>query len=499
MASRELLTRVAYLYYERDLKQREIARLLGLSRSKVSRLLSEARKCGVVEIRLPMASSFSTAINWRQVAAKYPSNTVTIHVLMMHHSFTESLLPLIPEFEELTGIKVLYHVLSTDEYFQKLTVDLASGGGLVDLFMTGQYTDWQFIYPGWIEPLDSYLHNPELTDSSWYDIDDFYPEPLAAHRWDRTTWGQGMYGTGSLYAIPVTYEIMSLCYRTDLFERAGIQAGPGWPHTWDDILSAAQRLTVDSTGDRLGTQCGIISRGALTWESMFGGYSNIFYSYGGLDFDADMRPALTSEQSIEATTRWVELMRTCASPAILDLYWPQVREAFAAGDAAMIIDCDWFAPATLEKPQVSKVAGKLAYAATPPGPDGRRVQDSWFWSLAMNSASYHKEAAWLFIQWATSKPVMLHTTLEYENWNPPRKSVWEDPEVVQETKRMANYRQVVESNRMHGKIAHSVNPHLSATHAAWWSCVRDAIEGKVSVQDALARADRKMRELMPEL
>jgi multiple sugar transport system substrate-binding protein len=173
-----------------------------------------------------------------------------------------------------------------------------------------------------------------------------------------------------------------------------------------------------------------------------------------------------------------------------------VREAFAAGAAAMIIDCDWFAPATFEKPQVSEVAGKLAYATTPPGPDGLRVQDSWFWSLAMNSASYHKEAAWLFIQWATSKPVMLHTTLEYENWNPPRKSVWENPEVVRETKKMANYREIVEANRKHGKIAHSVNPYLSATHEAWWSNIRDAIAGQVSVVDALSKADRTMRGLL---
>ena len=96
----ELLTRVAYLYYERGLRQKEIADLLGFSRSKVSRLLAEARNCGVVEVRVPMTSSFSAAINWRQVADKNPGRTVTIHVMMMQHSFTESLLPLIPEFEK---------------------------------------------------------------------------------------------------------------------------------------------------------------------------------------------------------------------------------------------------------------------------------------------------------------------------------------------------------------------------------------------------------------
>lgn len=498
MASREFLARVAYLYYERNLRQRDIADLLGLSRSKVSRLLKEARSCGVVEVRVPMTSSFSPAIDWRQVAERNPDETVTIHVMMTRHSFTESLVPLIPEFEKLTGVKVLYHILPIDEYFRKLNVDLSSGGGLVDVFMTGPYIDWQFIYPGWVEPLDDYLGNSRLTDLEWYDVDDFYDAPLDAQKWDGKTLGQGAYGTGSLYAIPVTYEIMSLAYRTDLFEEAGIRVDEGWPHTWHDILYAARKLTADTYGGGVVDQYGIISRGALTWESLFGGYSNIFYSYGAQDFDPHMQPSMASEQGVEATRLWVELMRNWASPSSLDLYWSQVRDSFASGAAAMIVDCDWFAGATFEKPGVSEVAGKLSYAVTPPGPDGYRVQDSWSWSLAVNRASYHKDASWLFIQWATSKPVMLHTTLEYENWNPSRKSVWEDPEVVAETEKWSNYRQVVQENRRYGRIVHSVNPCLFATHDAWWSNVRDAIEGKVTVKDALTRAERTMGDIVSE-
>ncbi len=45
-----LLARVASLYYEEDRSQREIAELMGISRSGVSRLLSEAKRRGVVEI-----------------------------------------------------------------------------------------------------------------------------------------------------------------------------------------------------------------------------------------------------------------------------------------------------------------------------------------------------------------------------------------------------------------------------------------------------------------
>jgi DNA-binding transcriptional regulator LsrR (DeoR family) len=49
---RDLLIRAAWLYYEYALTQGQVAQRLGLSRSTVSRLLSEAEKEGVVEITL---------------------------------------------------------------------------------------------------------------------------------------------------------------------------------------------------------------------------------------------------------------------------------------------------------------------------------------------------------------------------------------------------------------------------------------------------------------
>lgn len=51
-AHHELLAQVAYLYFENGLDQSAIARRLRVSRSSVSRLLTQARREGVVEIRI---------------------------------------------------------------------------------------------------------------------------------------------------------------------------------------------------------------------------------------------------------------------------------------------------------------------------------------------------------------------------------------------------------------------------------------------------------------
>jgi lsr operon transcriptional repressor len=47
-----MLSRVARLYYEHDLTHAEIAEILGVSRVKVTRMLTEARRRGIVEIRV---------------------------------------------------------------------------------------------------------------------------------------------------------------------------------------------------------------------------------------------------------------------------------------------------------------------------------------------------------------------------------------------------------------------------------------------------------------
>lgn len=57
--SAALLREVALLYYEQDQTQAEIADRLGVSRPSVSRLLSEARRRGIVRIEIPPLPEFS--------------------------------------------------------------------------------------------------------------------------------------------------------------------------------------------------------------------------------------------------------------------------------------------------------------------------------------------------------------------------------------------------------------------------------------------------------
>jgi deoxyribonucleoside regulator len=62
MSEISLLVSVARAYYEQNQTQQEIARRLGISRSQVSRYLTEARKRGVIQIRIMLPDEEASAL-----------------------------------------------------------------------------------------------------------------------------------------------------------------------------------------------------------------------------------------------------------------------------------------------------------------------------------------------------------------------------------------------------------------------------------------------------
>lgn len=73
----DLLIRIASLYYEHDYSQQQIADLLRISRSNISRLLKEAKEKGLVEIRVHKRIATHTALE-REFAARFGLKQVMI-------------------------------------------------------------------------------------------------------------------------------------------------------------------------------------------------------------------------------------------------------------------------------------------------------------------------------------------------------------------------------------------------------------------------------------
>ncbi len=400
-----------------------------------------------------------------------------VSLILVRHPFTESMLPLIPEFETLTGIRVIYEILSEEEFREKLLIDLSTGAGTYDLFMTGPVTTWQYLYAGWVEPLDEYLADPSLTSDD-YNMDDFIPSLIASSRWDGNP-GSPI-GTGPLWAIPLQEEAYNLVYRTDILEAAGATV----PQTWEELYETAVMLTGEVDGQ---TMYGIGARGHRSWPTVHTAYGTVFFSYGGRDLDENFHCIIDSPEGIEATELWARTLREAGPEGITGYTWYEAKEGFAAGRYAFYIDADHQAIA-FEDESRSMIAGKIDYALPPAGPPGDPASNIWLWSMAMSSSSQQKEAAWLFLQWATSMKVMRDSALQ-GNMNPVRTSVWEDPSINELIGGWGSYKEVVmDLINNYARLYWTPNPELPAIGDRWAQAFQEVILEEKTAEQALGDA-----------
>lgn len=427
--------------------------------------------------------SFDKAkISWRQ----YNGSTINVH--LSGHPIQGTIIGLLSEFKELTGITVNVDVLPEEDFFQKLTIDFESGKGAIDVFMTAPLYLWQYAQAGWIEDLTPYIANPALTDKDWYKPGDFFPLVWKASMWNGTI-GSGL-GQGALYCIPAWWEGCALMYRKDLAEKYGFKE----PKTWDDLYRQVARIPELSNGKLHG----FIGRGIRSWSQIHTYHMTMMASYGAGDFDPlTCRTVFNSAKGIEIGNYWVNMMQAAGSPDWPNYNWYEVAAEFQAGKYFAIMDANPFS--TILEAQGSPIRGKVGYLLPPPGPEGQK-SFLWVWGLGINSFSKHKAEGWLFIQWITSQ-YMLRQAIQYGNWMAPRKSVWFDTEVEAFLRTIDNGRWYENSTKLVTQLADmrwSPNPLAPMVGNLWAGAIQDAWRGKGTVEQTLNKAATEVDTLMKQ-
>jgi multiple sugar transport system substrate-binding protein len=352
---------------------------------------------------------------------KYKGSTV--RMILNKHPFTESLIPLLPQFEQQTGIKTTNLILPEAEYFQKILVDLSTGAGEYDVFMTGPYAHWAYDKAGWTQPLEDYLQDKNMTASD-YDSADLFEPLMAANRWDLTL-GGGV-GKGHQWAIPVMVETYVQVYRKDIYDAAGLKPATTIEEWRDNNKKATS-----------GDVKGIIVRGSRGGGMTGTGFISTFRGYGGRVFDDNLVCTINSPEGVHIAEQYCASVKESGPAGWTNVTWYEGQEGYASGQYAQYFDCDFFT-ALYEDPTKSKVAGKNG-VALPMHAEGKDPFSSvWTWALGMSSRAQDKNAAWYFIQWATGKQQMQKATLDGGNYNPTRKSVFDAPEVQAKMKGWGN-------------------------------------------------------------
>ncbi|WP_320823898.1 sugar ABC transporter substrate-binding protein [Reinekea sp.] len=305
-------------------------------------------------------------------------------------------------------IKLEWVVLEENVLRQRLSTDISIKGGEFDVMTIGMYEAPIWGGLNWLEPM------VDLPAS--YDIDDVFP----AIR-------NGLSHDGTLYALPFYGESSMTMYRKDLFDAAGITLAD--EPTWDDMYAAAKAIHKPDEGIY-----GACLRGKAGWGENVAIITTMANAHGAQWFDMDWKAQFDQPEWKNTLDFYVDLLTNYGPPDVANNGFNETLALMNEGHCGFWVDAT-VAGSFVTNPKNSKVADKMAFAAAPKAVTAKGSNWLWAWSLAVPVSSDAKDAAKMFVQWATSKEyIALVAEREGVANVPPgtRQSTYDNPAYIAE-------------------------------------------------------------------
>ena len=285
-------------------------------------------------------------------------------------------------------------LVSTDEIMGNQgnpnSVSVTLGGPddtLMQLVQGADIISW-YIQPGFIT--DGLLLDlaPLMAGDDNFDAADYYPGTLGQYQWDGGTWG-----------IPTTAGYSLIFYDKDLFDKAGIDyPESGW--TWDDLLAAAQDLTLRD-GDEV-TQWG------FTYQYM--GPFDLVQAKVGPIFDLTSNPPTARLEDLEviAAFQWVADLHEKYEVAPYAKPPESEEDAAAYEEMFRLMDEGKVAmwPEQSEAYQWRSQERNIGVVPFPVGPENDQSSPMMNWGgsvLAVSAGTAYPQAAWEWIKFLTEQ------------------------------------------------------------------------------------------------
>ncbi len=337
---------------------------------------------GATSLSALAALGLGTAANaWTLEEAAAPYAGTEVNVLFLDRPGYNAALEMIPEFEAATGITMNVTTVPYENALGEQVRDFVTGGeidiALVDLVWIGN-----FAQNGWMVPVSKFADDPALADPE-LDLDDFFPLTLDAFgTWD-----------GEVYGLPFDNYSGLMFYNACMLEEAGFD-GP--PTTWAELKDTyGPALTKDG-------KYAFALQSKRNETQSADSFARVLWPFGGSFLDAEFRSNLSSPES-QAGLQFRQDLMQYMPEGIVAYDHAEAVNGLAQGDVAIITEWSAFY-SSLADPETSTLGDCLAIAPEPEGPAGRKPALGGF-SLAVASQADEDEqaAAWLFIQWVTSK------------------------------------------------------------------------------------------------
>jgi multiple sugar transport system substrate-binding protein len=282
---------------------------------------------------------------------------------------------IIADFEKANpSVKVEYVGISATEYQSKVDTAI-QGGGLPDVGGVGAAMAAGIAAQDALDPLDGRLGKSTLKGK----LNEAMVESLKAAG-----------GGDALYSIPTSANNGTLYYRTDLFQKAGLDA----PTTWENFYKAAEKLTNAKKNEFGYTIRGGAGSIAQALDAMYGqsGITSFWDSSG-------KKTTVNDPKNVEALEKYAGLYKKYTPAADLNNDFTKMVSQWDSGTIGMLNHNLGSYQDHVKALGTDKFRG----IPQPTGPGGKRVQVSNpVDGLGLFKSSKNKEAAWKFIEFAAS-------------------------------------------------------------------------------------------------
>jgi multiple sugar transport system substrate-binding protein len=325
-------------------------------------------------------------------------------------------------FEDLTGITVNWEVVPLDQVLAKVSQDAATQAGANDIYYFDQAWVGRFINDTF-DPRELLESKPDLAMPN-YNIEDFL-EPLVRHI---ATYGDKMIG------LPCDVPIFMYFYRQDIYDELGLSPAA----TMEEYLAHAKTINEAMSGEGTYGTVGQMKSGHYSLECDMTAY---VWSHGGSVFTADGMCSLNDEQAITGVDYMRELQEYMPS-AVTTYDWGGQFTAIQQGQGGQVMTWGEDFPGW-DDPANSKVSGLMQPAPLPANAAQRAPEEAGFEEIpdlghqggstyCLSKYSKTADAAWVFLQWATSSNTQTLASVIGGGASPMRQSTFDDPRVKAE-------------------------------------------------------------------
>lgn len=303
------------------------------------------------------------------------------------------------------------------------------------------------------------------------------------------------YEQNKAYGTILSCEPLILYYNPSVFDEAGVDypsADPDSPWTWNQVLEAAKKLTVDvngNTADSPDFDSTQITRYGMMFDSWHYQFDGVLNSFGGSWLAEDGSFGLTSGESIEALQYLADLVNVHhVAPSPLQFTnLPSMDVSLLSGQTAMTLSGAWDMLTFSEQGQ----RGQYDMAAFPTSGRGDNPATVGLMALIAFKTDNDSDDTWQLFKWLNNtegalsqytKGCWMPLLKEYYE-DDAKAALWLDNEVHTENYKKA----VLEPTLNNAKITPNFNvKNFSDISAVVDPAIQRVYNGEASAEEAMA-------------